>query len=134
MIRRGLAFGLFRHAVLLTGAAVMLAPFVWMVATSFKPPHEIFAGELALLPKQWHAAENYHQAYALLTQQLGKVGVQAGARAEIANTEFSLPTGASGDSTGPDNAIRLPSGRSRSTDNSGRSTVAAPALRSVIAA
>jgi outer membrane receptor protein involved in Fe transport len=38
-------------------------------------------------------AENYHQAYALLTRQFGKVGVQAGARAEIANTEFSLPTG-----------------------------------------
>lgn len=37
--------------------------------------------------------ENYHQAYALLTQSFGKFGVQAGARGEIATTEFSLPNG-----------------------------------------
>ncbi len=63
MSRPGVAFGVFRHVVLLAGAAVMLAPFVWMVATSFKPPHEIFAGELTLLPRQWHAVENYGQAF-----------------------------------------------------------------------
>jgi len=60
---RGLAFGAFRHVVLLLGAVIMLAPFVWMIATSFKPPHEIFAGELTLLPKQWHAHVNYGQAF-----------------------------------------------------------------------
>ena len=61
-MRRGVAFALFRHSVLLLGAAVMLAPFVWMIATSLKPPHEIFAGELTLLPKQFHGHVNYGQA------------------------------------------------------------------------
>ena len=63
MTRGGLAFAVLRHVLLLAGAAVMLAPFVWMVATSFKPPQEIFAGELSLLPRQWHAVENYHHAF-----------------------------------------------------------------------
>ena len=64
MIRdRGIAFGVLRHVILLASAAIMLAPFVWMIATSFKPPHEIFAGELTLLPKQWYAYENYREAF-----------------------------------------------------------------------
>ncbi|MBM3598652.1 MAG: carbohydrate ABC transporter permease [Alphaproteobacteria bacterium] len=56
-------FDLVRHVTLLAGAAVMLAPFVWMTVTSFKPPHEIFAAELTLLPRQWHAYENYREAF-----------------------------------------------------------------------
>ena len=63
MTRRGIGFGIFRHVALLLGAATMLAPFVWMIATSFKPPHEVFAGELTLLPRQWYAYENYHTAF-----------------------------------------------------------------------
>jgi multiple sugar transport system permease protein len=64
MIRRPSPwFGLVRHVLLLAGAAVMLAPFVWMVATSLKPAHEIFAGELTLLPRQWHAWQNYREAF-----------------------------------------------------------------------
>ena len=59
MIRHGPLFRTFRHVVLLSGAAVMLAPFVWMVLTSFKPPGEIFQPELHLLPAKWHAVENY---------------------------------------------------------------------------
>ncbi len=59
MIRHGPLFRTFRHVVLLAGAAVMLAPFVWMVLTSFKPPGEIFQPELHLLPAKWHAVENY---------------------------------------------------------------------------
>lgn len=35
--------------------------------------------------------ENYQQAYLLLSQQFGKLGVQAGARGEVANTNFRLP-------------------------------------------
>lgn len=61
--RRALAFGAFRHAVLLLGAAVMLAPFVWMVSTSMKPPHEIFSHDIRLLPAQWYAIENYRDAF-----------------------------------------------------------------------
>lgn len=37
--------------------------------------------------------ENYQQAYALFNRQFGKVGVQAGARGEIAHTSFELPNG-----------------------------------------
>ncbi|WP_341895495.1 carbohydrate ABC transporter permease [Ferrovibrio terrae] len=56
-------FRLLRHAVLLLGAVIMLAPFVWMISTSLKPPHEIFSAELNLLPQSWHAFENYTAAF-----------------------------------------------------------------------
>jgi multiple sugar transport system permease protein len=52
-----------RHALLMAGVVVTLAPFVWMVSTSLKPPTEIFATDLTLLPKQWHAVENYRAAF-----------------------------------------------------------------------
>nr|WP_314071850.1 carbohydrate ABC transporter permease [uncultured Roseococcus sp.] len=54
---------LFRHAVLLLGAAVMLAPFVLMLSLSVKPPAEIFAPQFRLLPEQWSAWENYSAAF-----------------------------------------------------------------------
>jgi len=60
--RRGVLVRIVRHAVLLCGAIVMAAPFVWMVATSLKPKNEIFATEFHLLPKTWGAVENYHAA------------------------------------------------------------------------
>lgn len=52
-----------RHAVLMMGAVMMLAPFVWMLLTSFKPPTEIFSRELHWLPQEWHAWENYRDAF-----------------------------------------------------------------------
>ena len=39
-----------RHLVLIAGLVIMLAPFVWMVSTSLKPPNEIFSTKLSLLP------------------------------------------------------------------------------------
>ena len=54
--------GLLRHAVLLTGAAFMLAPFVWMVATSLKPASEIFLDHIRLWPHELYAVENYTAA------------------------------------------------------------------------
>lgn len=54
---------LLRHAVLLLGAAAMLAPFVVMISISLKPPGEVFAPEFRLLPQQWHAVENYTAAF-----------------------------------------------------------------------
>ena len=63
MTARRLVWGALRHAVLLAGAVVMLAPFVWMVATSLKPPTEIFLPEIRLLPDTWHAWENYRDAF-----------------------------------------------------------------------
>jgi multiple sugar transport system permease protein len=51
-----------RFAVLLAGAAVMLLPYAWMVATSLKPQAEVFSSGLSLWPAQWAAAENYGKA------------------------------------------------------------------------
>lgn len=53
---------LVRHLVLLLGTTVMLAPFVLMVATSFKPKDEIFATRFHLLPQRLGVVENYHEA------------------------------------------------------------------------
>ena len=52
-----------RHVVLLAGLVIMLAPFVWMISTSLKPPNEIFSTKLSLLPTNWAAAENYRDAF-----------------------------------------------------------------------
>ena len=59
----GKALGVLRHGVLLLGAAAMLAPFVVMLAISLKPPGEIFEPVFSLLPRQWHAWENYRAAF-----------------------------------------------------------------------
>ncbi|MDD2545901.1 MAG: carbohydrate ABC transporter permease [Burkholderiaceae bacterium] len=55
-------FRAFRHSVLMGGALIFLAPFLWMVLTSFKPADEIFSRELTLLPTHWAALENYTAA------------------------------------------------------------------------
>lgn len=62
MMARSLPFRIFRHAALIAGAMIMIAPFVWMVLTSFKPQSEIFVPEIRLLPLRWHAIENYTAA------------------------------------------------------------------------
>ena len=54
---------LLRHAVLLTGAAVILAPFVWMISTSIKPPDEILSAELKFWPDRFFGVENYRSAF-----------------------------------------------------------------------
>jgi multiple sugar transport system permease protein len=54
---------LLRHAVLIAGASVMLAPFILMVSISLKPPGEVFAPQFSLLPQQWYVAENYTAAF-----------------------------------------------------------------------
>lgn len=63
MARRSSIIEALRHVVLLTGAAIMIAPFVVMVAISMKPPGEVFAPVFTLLPQQWHAWENYRDAF-----------------------------------------------------------------------
>jgi len=50
------------HSVLIAGALFMLAPFIWMLVTSIKPPAEIFSAEIALWPKQFYGVENYRFA------------------------------------------------------------------------
>jgi len=54
---------LLRHALLILGAGIMLAPFVLMISISFKPPGEVFAPQFTLLPQQWYAVENYTAAF-----------------------------------------------------------------------
>jgi multiple sugar transport system permease protein len=54
---------LVRHALLILGAGVMLAPFVLMISISIKPPGEVFAPQFTLLPQQWYAVENYTAAF-----------------------------------------------------------------------
>lgn len=62
MKRPSILFRSFRHLVLMTGAAVFLAPFIWMVLTSLKPADEIFTREFSLLPSRLALLENYTQA------------------------------------------------------------------------
>lgn len=50
------------HAVLATGAAVILAPFVWMLLTSIRPPDEVLEVGWRLWPRRFWGAENYSQA------------------------------------------------------------------------
>ena len=82
MTRRGSLLGhILRHAVLLAGLVIMLAPFVWMISTSLKPPNEIFSTKLGLLPPNWAAVDNYTKSFTkvpLLRYLLNGVIVTAG--------------------------------------------------------
>ena len=51
-----------RHLLLMTGALIFLAPFIWMILTSLKPADEIFTRELTLLPTRLAMVENYTEA------------------------------------------------------------------------
>jgi multiple sugar transport system permease protein len=51
-----------RHAALLITGAFTLAPFIWMLSLSVKSPSEIFEPGFSLLPRHWHAWENYSEA------------------------------------------------------------------------
>lgn len=55
--------GALRHIVLMTGAVVIVSPFVWMLLSSFKPQSEILSGALQLLPQRWAAIENYTEVW-----------------------------------------------------------------------
>ncbi|HWL69889.1 MAG TPA: carbohydrate ABC transporter permease [Geminicoccus sp.] len=50
------------HGALLIGAAFILLPFVWMLATSIKPPEELFTTQLQILPDRFYGVENYRFA------------------------------------------------------------------------
>lgn len=62
MNRPSLPFRIARHLLLMTGALVFLAPFIWMVLTSLKPADEVFTRELTLLPTRLAMVENYTEA------------------------------------------------------------------------
>ncbi|MGL4635764.1 MAG: carbohydrate ABC transporter permease [Beijerinckiaceae bacterium] len=48
-----------RLAVLGAAAAIMLVPYLWMLAVSVKPQDEVFRTSLTLLPQKWALIENY---------------------------------------------------------------------------
>lgn len=64
MIRREIVLRVGLYAILLIGAATMLAPFLWMVSTSLKQPYEVFGtgGGIKWIPEKlfWR---NYPDAW-----------------------------------------------------------------------
>ena len=62
MKRPSALFRSVRHVILMTGAAIFLTPFLWMLLTSIKPADEVFAREFVLLPSRLALIENYTQA------------------------------------------------------------------------
>jgi len=50
------------HLVLIAGACVMVMPFVWMLVTSVRPPHEIFEGSLWPWPNTFYGLGHYKAA------------------------------------------------------------------------
>ena len=61
-MKRRLIPRLLAHAVLLGGAVVMLAPFVWMLLTSIRPAEEVFGAVFNPIPGRFAAPENYGRA------------------------------------------------------------------------
>jgi multiple sugar transport system permease protein len=51
-----------RHAALLVTGVLTLSPFIWMLALSAKSPEEMFDPGFLLLPRHWHAWQNYSEA------------------------------------------------------------------------
>jgi multiple sugar transport system permease protein len=50
------------HAILITGAAAMILPFVWMLLTSFKNPQEVLQFPPTWIPSEWRY-QNYVDAW-----------------------------------------------------------------------
>lgn len=53
------------HIILIIGAGLMLLPFIWMIATSFKPPSEVIAWPPTFIP-QSPTLENYGKVFELM--------------------------------------------------------------------
>lgn len=67
MIARSSAIPLWpilRHVLLIGGALIMLAPFIWMISTASKPQTEIFTSHLHLIPETFALWENLQKAFA----------------------------------------------------------------------
>lgn len=63
--RRELWWRIPLHIVLIFGAGLMLLPFIWMFATSFKPPTEIVAWPPTFVPNK-PTLENYGKVFELM--------------------------------------------------------------------
>jgi multiple sugar transport system permease protein len=67
MIARSSAIPLWpilRHVLLIGGALIMLAPFIWMISTASKPQTEIFTSDLHLIPETFALWDNLQKAFA----------------------------------------------------------------------
>jgi multiple sugar transport system permease protein len=53
------------HIILIIGAGLMLLPFIWMIATSFKPPTEVIAWPPTFVPQN-PTLENYGKVFELM--------------------------------------------------------------------
>lgn len=62
MNARATVGSLARHVVLVSTSLVILAPFIWMVSLSFKPPSEMFEVPFRILPEHFYGWENYRAA------------------------------------------------------------------------
>jgi multiple sugar transport system permease protein len=63
--RRELWWRIPLHIILIIGAGLMLLPFIWMFATSFKPPTEIVAWPPTFVPTH-PTLENYGKVFELM--------------------------------------------------------------------
>ena len=60
---KSLLRSILRHLFLLTGALLILTPFIWALLISFRPPEELFSAQFQLLPKKWAVWRNYSMAF-----------------------------------------------------------------------
>jgi multiple sugar transport system permease protein len=59
---RSWSHAILRHGVLACTSLIMLAPFLWMLLLSTKPPSEMFEVPFRILPRSIHLIENYRAA------------------------------------------------------------------------
>ena len=65
MIQQRRATRLLLYAIAIVTSAVMIVPLYWMLATSFKPPGDVFASPIKWIPDPWTLA-NYRDVFTLL--------------------------------------------------------------------
>jgi len=65
MIQQRRATRLLLYAIAIVTSAAMIVPLYWMLATSFKPPGDVFASPTKWIPDPWTLA-NYRDVFTLL--------------------------------------------------------------------
>jgi len=65
MIQQRRATRLLLYAIAIVTSVIMIVPLYWMLATSFKPPGDVFASPIKWIPDPWTLA-NYRDVFTLL--------------------------------------------------------------------
>ena len=65
MIQQRRATRLLIYAIAIVTSVIMIVPLYWMLATSFKPPGDVFASPIKWIPDPWTLA-NYRDVFTLL--------------------------------------------------------------------